>query len=220
MCRSNVVDLIPGTNAGRSRQRPSSAPLVFALAGLTVKYETLLALRVQREHLESNGVFALVGEAAQTRKRVARGLAQQFPGALRELDCWPAPALAARLQDLADERARAYALPQTTHPERPWVLAVLAYHAVMRQAQATRNAARARLLATAPLTERGQRFLKWHADSRQSLGAENVPENAVALARFALGGGRSLVELVCENVAAALGCQPGAVRAWVFGGSA
>jgi hypothetical protein len=216
MCRSNVVDLSQGTTSvGRSRQLPSSLPLLLALAELTIKYDTLLALRVQREHLESNGVFTLSATATKARRRIAQALARQFPGALRELDGWNAAALAARLHDLADERARAYALPHAVYPERLWVEAVLAYHTVMRQALAARNVARARRLAHQPPTPRDQRFLAWHATSQ---GAHSPQVDAAMLARFAGGGGRTMVALVCEDVAAALDCQPDAVRQWVLGG--
>ncbi len=214
MCRSNAVDLTQGTCEARTLALPSPPPLVLLLASLTSKYNTLMALRVQREHLESNGVFALVGAAPQARRSMAQGLARQFPGALRELDCWNTAALAARLRDLADERARAYAQPHAEHPERPWVRAVLAYHAVMRQAMHLRNMARARHLAGAPLTARGQRFLAWHAAS-VSKQAQEV--DAAVLAPFAPGSRRAMVGLVCEEVATTLGCAPDAVRRWVFG---
>jgi hypothetical protein len=69
-----------------------TSPTIFAvraaldLLPLAEKYRALIALRIEREHLEARGIFKLHGHAAKARQRRGRVLARRFPGALRELD--------------------------------------------------------------------------------------------------------------------------------------
>lgn len=68
----------------------------------------------------------LVGEST-----VLRALANEFPGALRELDCLPLDAL--------DERLNAVSAAAEGHPAAPWMDWMLSYHRRMRLALAAKR---------------------------------------------------------------------------------
>jgi hypothetical protein len=80
------------------------------LLGLSRKYRTLSALR----------------RGALSPKETLRPLAQEFPGALRELDCLPMAELEAR-------RHAVHAAERGEVPE-PWIAWMLCYHERMRLA--------------------------------------------------------------------------------------
>lgn len=80
------------------------------LLGLSRKYRTLAALR--RGELSPEATL--------------RPLAQEFPGALRELDCLPMAAL--------EQRLAAVDAAERGEPPEPWIAWMLAYHERMRLA--------------------------------------------------------------------------------------
>lgn len=77
--------------------------LPFGLERLLWKYRTLAALRARREALESAGETCFEPAEALERKRLFRRVAREFPGALRELDSFPAARLEARAARIEDE---------------------------------------------------------------------------------------------------------------------
>ena len=85
------------------------------LLGLSRKYRALSALR----------------ESALASKTTLRSLAQEFPGALRELDILPPAAL--------EQRIHAVSQAERGGPAEPWIVWMLAYHARMRLALAAKQ---------------------------------------------------------------------------------
>jgi len=111
-----------------SHDSSAHLPSPVLLRALHSKYQTLLELRVQAT------------PEAIPRARFA-ALSHAFPGALRELDRAPLPALEARLAALAN------VLAGSADPE-PWMRWQIDYHGFMRAALRLRRALRA-----APLRE-------------------------------------------------------------------
>ena len=64
---------------------------------LQEKYRLMLAMRLEREELERQGIMKFSGSAAQQRKEASRQLARRFPGVLKELDRFDAESLKSRL---------------------------------------------------------------------------------------------------------------------------
>lgn len=102
------------------------------LAALARKYRALAALASERDAREAAGVGLFSPAEAGARRGAMRGLARRFPGALRELDRVPAPALAARAAATASAAARLLADPEAPIPVELALAA--AYHRDLRRA--------------------------------------------------------------------------------------
>jgi hypothetical protein len=100
-------------------QPPSLAP--DHLEALARKYRRLVELRTRRDG----------GGPAATRAEL-RGLATQFPGALRELDTLGAAELARRAA--ACDAALAGGPRHPQEPQEPWMVWIDLFHALMRRA--------------------------------------------------------------------------------------
>lgn len=100
-------------------------------SALEQKYRVMLMMRLEREALESRGVFKLTGEAGRQRKESSRALAAAFPGALRELDTRSSQALEERLQTLEKLPFEGSDLPN-------WARVCWAYHNLLKQALAVK----------------------------------------------------------------------------------
>lgn len=53
---------------------------------LIEKYRLMLAMRLEREALEAQGILKFTGEASEQRRAANKALSRRFPGALKELD--------------------------------------------------------------------------------------------------------------------------------------
>ena len=98
---------------------------------LEQKYRLMLVMRLEREALESRGVFKLSGEPARQRRESSKALADAFPGALKELDTQSSQALEQRLEILERIPMGAVDLPD-------WAQVCWAYHALLKQALAVK----------------------------------------------------------------------------------
>ena len=193
---------------------PVNEELVASLEGLAAKYRELLDLRRRREELEGQGVLRLEGDAALARRQQLRSLSRRFPGALRELETLSASAVAARLEDLAEELDRARRWPEVGAPERRWIRVVLDYHAALRDGLAIRRWLGAQpRQAGAPSPELVQRFRAWYV--REGVGAAEV--DAAFLARYLAPPQGRLTELVWLELASRHGCSVSEVRLEVLG---
>jgi hypothetical protein len=94
-----------------------------SVAALLRKYERLIVLRRRRDVLDASGEEWPSGEGIE-RKAAFRELAEEFPGALRELEL-PVAVLQARAADVAAELATVEAGGRV---ERVWVRVAIAFH--------------------------------------------------------------------------------------------
>jgi hypothetical protein len=168
------------------------------LGSLRRKYERMLALRREHERARLEGRV----EPAP-RRRLAR-LAEEFPGALREIDRLPVEVITARIAALASaERGRSRTAP--------WMEAQLLFHRLARGALAAKrwlrgrkridDSTRAAFDAALPTMPRG-------ADARAF---------ASELHRIAAPPRGRLMDLVYARVAAVLGVTDDEARALVAG---
>lgn len=98
---------------------------------LEQKYRLMLMMRLEREALESRGVFKLTGEAGAQRRESSRALAAAFPGALKELDTQSSTALEQRLQTLEK-------LPEQGSDLPDWARVCWDYHTLLKQCLAVK----------------------------------------------------------------------------------
>jgi hypothetical protein len=98
---------------------------------LEQKYRLMLMMRLEREALESRGIFKLTGESATQRRESLKALAAAFPGALRELDTQSSIALEQRLQALENLPVQGADLPN-------WARVCWDYHALLKQCLAVK----------------------------------------------------------------------------------
>jgi hypothetical protein len=92
-------------------------------AALLRKYRTLAVWRRARDQDASDGPGATRGGL--------KALAEEFPGALRELDLLGLRELQRRVEQLED--------PGGARGGEPWMAWILSYHAIMRAALATKR---------------------------------------------------------------------------------
>jgi hypothetical protein len=102
-----------------------------SLSRLLRKYHTLLTLRSRRDVVEAAGADWSEAEGAD-RREAFRRLAEEFPGALRELEL-PAEVLAARVAEVSEELARGGAV------ERTWVRVAIGFHERLAAALAAKG---------------------------------------------------------------------------------
>jgi hypothetical protein len=161
-------------------------------ADLRAKYEEILRLR--RLHLSP--------DEPDPRAAMAK-LAQEFPGALREVDALPLDDIVARLAALArvaDEGA----------PPAPWMIASARYHALTRGALCAKSWLAGRKDVTEETRDAFTReagALCWAADAR---------EWTRDLARVAEPPRGRVTDLVFARIAAELGVTEDVARALVF----
>jgi hypothetical protein len=96
------------------------------LRALVRKYRTLAELRARRDAVEATGGIWSAGEGDR-RRAAFRRLAEEFPGALRELEL-PVAVLEARAAAVADELARVEA---GRNIGRLWVRVILEFHQLL-----------------------------------------------------------------------------------------
>jgi hypothetical protein len=96
------------------------------LPALARKYRALLELRQPREAAIALGLSSFPVEEGAPRREAMRVLAEEFPGALRELDDATAAELAARLRAIESALAGG--------PAERWMLAATLFHAGLREA--------------------------------------------------------------------------------------
>jgi len=112
-------------------------------AGLLRKYTCLARWRRARDAHAGDGAPGGLGtgtgdvgaEAIAADPASMRGLAEEFPGALRELDLLGLPEIERRIARLTDPRAHA----DGEGDAEPWVAWISAYHGLMRAALAARG---------------------------------------------------------------------------------
>jgi hypothetical protein len=142
------------------------------LLGLSRKYRTLSALR----------------RGALCPKETLRPLAQEFPGALRELDCLPMAELEARL--------RAVSAAERGEAAEPWIAWMLCYHERMRVALDVKRRLRgARPSDWASLTEIANELAQ----------RSNTPADVGFVAQVSAPPGGRLNRLVFEQLERELG---------------
>ena len=191
--------------------------LLEDLHRLLHKYRALLDLRRERDRLEARGVLRLHGVDAATRRAQAQAVAQQFPGALRELENRTASQLQHCLNQVREEMAAAVLHPRRRLAARRWIRLSLAFHAGLREGLAIRrwltNRRRAPALGEADLV---QAFLSWyqHCSVRQQPLAH---VDAAWLRRYRAPPGGRLTELIWQNLAAQYRCTPRTLRRHVLG---
>ena len=98
---------------------------------LEQKYRLMLMMRLEREALESRGVFKLTGESAAQRRKSSKALAAAFPGALRGLDTQSSTALEQRLQALEKLPLQGADLPD-------WARICWDFHTLLKQCLAVK----------------------------------------------------------------------------------
>ena len=101
---------------------------------LRKKLELLLQMRLEREALEERQIFTLADIARSERQARARVLANEFPGALRELEFSSSALLRQKITDLEGVCEGAYAAPV-------WVVLSIYYHQLIRHALGLRGTA-------------------------------------------------------------------------------
>jgi hypothetical protein len=106
-------------------------PDAAGLLELAEKYRALAALRARRDAAQGGSGSADEPTAAQTRA-ILRGLAERYPGCLRELDTLGAAEI--------ERRAAMAAAAASGGPREPWMAWVWAFHQLMRATLVLRRA--------------------------------------------------------------------------------
>jgi hypothetical protein len=99
-------------------EREEAAPLSAGRAALLRKYQLLCSWRTGKDTSFAGG-----GEREVASRAAMRELAEEFPGALRELDLLGLPELERRVAVLA----------RAENPREPWIDWILSYHELMRE---------------------------------------------------------------------------------------
>ena len=99
---------------------------------LIEKYRLMLAMRLEREALEEQGILKFSGESGVQRRASSKELARQFPGALKELDRLCSGVLERKLKALEQSEAHDEALPL-------WAKISYDYHQLLREALAVKS---------------------------------------------------------------------------------
>ena len=107
-----------------------------ARAALLRKYRLLCSWRRGKDEAFAPGAS---GDGGVASPASMRALAQEFPGALRELDLLGLPELERRVAVLARARG-AGPEPGESDDAEPWIAWILSYHALMRDVLATKRA--------------------------------------------------------------------------------
>jgi hypothetical protein len=158
------------------------------IARLLDKYRTLAELRRARERGES-----------PPEKKVFRTLAEEFPGALNDLDMLP-------LEEI-DRRAAALASASAGGPVLPWMEWLCAYHALMRAAlRVKRRLARTRDVA-------GDRAIALAEEATSIAGIPLDADFVRAVARPPLG---RITPLVLARLSELFGAEPDAIADELF----
>jgi hypothetical protein len=144
-------------------------------------------------------VLSALRRGALAPKEALRPLAQEFPGALRELDCLPMAELEARLHAVA--AAERGEVPQ------PWIAWMLAYHERMRLALEAKQ----RLRGARP-SDAASISAVAHELARVS----NTPADVGFVARVSAPPGGRLNRLVFELLERDLGCPRAKLEETLF----
>lgn len=154
----------------------NGAGLLERLERLEDKYRTLAALRARREEAEAAGRTEFAAEEAAARLEVFRRVAEEFPGALRELEATGAAALRRKAEAVAAEIEEARRDPKRDRPARAWIAVVLDHHAALREAIAAKRWLARRLPRGAPVTGAVvEAFEEWHRRWPHVCGALGPP---------------------------------------------
>jgi hypothetical protein len=177
------------------------------LEALSRKYRALLDLRRSREAYEAQGVYALTGSARAQRTKVARRLAREFPGALRELEHLDARAVQARLAAVETARRGGRAAP--------WIPVVLDFHRRLRLCLAIKRwLSRHRIKNRSLEEDELAAFRRWYGRQRDR---EARPVDVAFVGRFVSPPYGRLQELVWSDLARAHGLTVAETRKWVLG---
>jgi hypothetical protein len=173
-------------------------PTTAELRRLRDKYERMLRLREAHDRARRDASFR-----EPDPKPEMASLAEEFPGALREIDRLPLDVIGARIEELA----RAESDPA---PGEPWMAAQVLFHRFARGALVAKRWLGGRKRVT-PATARA--FREALRDLPRAAEAELFADD---LARIAAPPGGRLMDVVHHRVADALGITVAAARALVF----
>jgi hypothetical protein len=163
------------------------------LVELLAKYEEMLRMRLADE----------ASPGGDPRREMA-ALAARFPGALRELDESPLPAIGDRIEELSR------CIAGEAQPA-PWMRATAMFHRLMRGALAAKRWLGARRAVDPELTR------AFHDEIRTSAFADDARAWAPDLARVAAPPRGKLTALVFERVAQQMGVTVDEARRFVVG---
>lgn len=202
-------------------------PQVWSLERLLWKYRILATLRARREELEAAGRSCFEPAEAVERKRLFRRVAREFPGALRELDSFPAGQLVAKAETIELELGRVRCGGGGL-ARGEWTAVILDYHQTLREALMVKRWIALRLprdTAIPPTLVRAftQRIERMHRlrgePTEPGMGAalRRHDEHAELLARHLRPPGGRILSLIWEGLERRHGRPRPALEAMLFG---